>query len=113
MFSKMLDKETIDQYNTSRSRGSSESYSTSYQKLGKELMTPYELRTMDGTLCILLIKGIPPFKSKKYDPATHKNYSQLSDFDPKNRFDVENYLEQQKNCYARIRKNEVMTMYKV
>ena len=90
--SKMLGKETIDQCNTSRTRGGQESHGQSYQKLGRELMTVDELAVMDGSLCILQIRGERPFKSRKYDLAKHPNYRYIADFDPSNRFDVEQHL---------------------
>ena len=90
--SKILGRETIDMYNTSRNRGSQESYGQSYQKLGRELMNVDELATMDGGLCILQIRGVPPFKSRKYDLTKHPNYRYLADANPKNRFDVKRHL---------------------
>ena len=90
--SKMLGRETIDQYNTSRTRGSQESYGQSYQKLGRELMTADELATMDSSKCILQIRGVPPFLSRKYDIEKHPNYRYLADYHPKNRFYIKRHL---------------------
>ncbi|MCL2445959.1 MAG: type IV secretory system conjugative DNA transfer family protein [Oscillospiraceae bacterium] len=90
--SKMLGRETIDQCNTSRTRGGQESHGQSYQKLGRELMTVDELAVMDGAQCILQIRGERPFKSRKYDLTKHPNYKYIADFDPNNRFDVEHHL---------------------
>jgi type IV secretory pathway, VirD4 component len=49
----VLDKETIDTYNTSDTRGNSPSYGTNYQKLGKDLASVDELAVLDGSKCIL------------------------------------------------------------
>jgi len=90
--SKMLGRESIDIYNTSRTRGNQESYGQNYQKLGRELMTVDELAVMDGSQCILQIRGERPFKSKKYDITQHPNYRHLSDWDRRNKFNVKRYL---------------------
>ena len=91
--SETLGKETIDLYNTSDTRGQSPSYGLNYQKTGKELMTRDELAVMDGNKCILQLRGVRPFYSDKYDITRHKRYKELSDFNKKNEFHVENYLE--------------------
>ena len=90
--SKMLGKETIDSFNTSKSGGSQKSNSTSYQKMGRELMTMDEIATMDGSMCILQIRGERPFLSKKYDIEGHKNYKLLSDYDSNRHLDVREFL---------------------
>ena len=95
--SKMLGKETIDSFNTSKSGGSQKSSSTSYQKMGRELMSMDEIATMDGSMCILQIRGERPFLSKKYDIEGHKNYKLLSDFDSTRHFDVKAFLENTNN----------------
>lgn len=91
--SEMLGKETIDLYNQSDSRGSQRSSSTSYQKLGKALMSQDEIAVMNGGKCILQMRGVRPFLSEKYDITKHKNYKYLSDYNPKNKFDIEKYLK--------------------
>ena len=91
--SEILGKETIDSFNTSENRGKEISHGLNYQKLGKELMTQDEIATMDGGMCILQVRGIRPFFSKKYDITKHPNYKYLSDADKKNAFDVERYGE--------------------
>lgn len=91
--SETLGKETIDLYNTSDTRGQSPSYGTNYQKTGKELMSRDELAVMDGNKCILQLRGVRPFLSNKYDITKHKRYKELADYDKKNTFDVEKYLE--------------------
>jgi len=90
--SKMLGKETIDSFNTSKSGGSQKSNSTSYQKMGRELMSMDEIAVMDGSMCILQIRGERPFLSKKFDIEKHKNYKLLSDFDPSRHLDVKKFL---------------------
>ena len=91
--SETLGKETIDLYNTSDTRGTSQSYGLNYQKTGKELMSRDELAIMDGNKCILQLRGVRPFLSNKYDITKHKRYKELSDADKRNAFDVEKYLE--------------------
>ena len=90
--SEMLGKETIDAFNTSDTRGNSPSYGTNYQKLGHELMSRDELAVLDGGRCILQLRGVRPFLSDKYDLTQHPNYKLTSDYDPKNTFDIEKYL---------------------
>ena len=87
-----LGKETIDSYNNSDTRGNSPSYGTNYQKLGHELMSRDELAVLDGGKCILQLRGVRPFLSDKYDLTQHPNYKLTSDYDPKNTFDIEKYL---------------------
>ena len=91
--SETLGKETIDLYNTSDTRGTSQSYGLNYQKTGKELMSRDELAIMDGNKCILQLRGVRPFLSNKYDITKHKRYKELADEDERNAFDVEKYLE--------------------
>ena len=87
-----LGKETIDTYNTGESRGRETSHSLNYQKLGKDLASIDELAVLDGSKCILQLRGVRPFKSNKYDITKHPNYKYLSDADPRNNFDIEKYL---------------------
>ena len=97
--SETLGKETIDLYNTSDSRGQSRSYGMNYQKTGKDLMSRDELAVMDGGKCILQLRGVRPFLSDKYDITKHKHYKELSDYDERNRFDVEAYLNHELKLY--------------
>ena len=92
-FAELLGKETIDLYSTSDTRGASPSNSVNYQKTGKELMTPDEIAVMDGSKCILQVRGVRPFLSDKYDITKHKQYKYLSDYDEKNAFDIESYIK--------------------
>ena len=88
----LLGKETIDMYNTSVTKGTQESHGQNFQKLGKDLMSVDELAVMDGGKCLLQIRGIRPFLSRKYDITKHPNYKYLSDYAPKNAFDIEKFL---------------------
>ena len=90
--SELLGKETIDSFNTSESKGHSPSHGLNYQKLGKELMSQDEIAVMDGGKCIMMLRGVRPFLSAKFDITKHPRYKYLSDFDKKNAFDVEKYL---------------------
>ena len=90
--SEALGKETIDTFNTSDTRGNSPSYGTNYQKLGKELMSRDELAVMDGSKCVLQLRGVRPFLSDKYDLTQHPNYKYTADYDKKLTFDIEKYL---------------------
>ena len=90
-----LGKETIDTFNTGESRGREVSHSLNYQKLGKDLATVDELAVLDGSKCILQLRGVRPFLSNKFDITQHKNYKYLSDANPKNEFDIEKFLSHQ------------------
>ena len=87
-----LGRETIDTYNTGESRGRETSHSLNYQKLGKELMTQDELAVLDGSKCILQLRGVRPFLSDKYDITKHPYFKYLSDADKRNAFDIAKYL---------------------
>ena len=87
-----LGKETIDTFNTGESRGRETSHSLNYQKLGKELASVDELAVLDGSKCILQLRGVRPFLSEKYDITKHPNYKYLSDADRRNTFDIEKFL---------------------
>ena len=89
----ILGKETIDMYNTGQSKGSQESHSLNYQKLGKDLMTMDELAVMDGAKCIVQVRGVRPFLSDKYDLDNHPNFMLTADYDRKNYFDVVKFLD--------------------
>ena len=97
--SETLGKETIDSFNTSDTRGNSPSYGTSFQKLGHELMSRDELAVLDGGKCILQLRGVRPFLSDKYDLTQHPNYKLTSDYDPKNTFDIEKYLNRKEKIH--------------
>lgn len=103
--SESLGKETIDVQTEGSSRGQSESYSLNGQKTGKELMTQDELAVMDSSECILQLRGVRPFKSKKFDITQHKNYSLLSDDNPKNEFDIEKYMSTRLKVNPETEKN--------
>ena len=97
--SEMLGKETIDVFNTSDTRGNSPSYGTTFQKMGHELLSRDELAVLDGGKCILQLRGVRPFLSDKYDLTQHPNYKLTSDYDPKNTFDIEKYLNRKEKIY--------------
>ena len=97
--SEALGKETIDSYNNSDTRGNSPSYGTNYQKLGHELLSRDEIAVLDGDKCILQLRGVRPFLSDKYDLTQHPRYKLTSDYDPKNTFDIEKYLNRKEKIY--------------
>ena len=104
-----LGKETIDTYNTGENRGREKSYSLNYQKLGKELMSQDEIAVMDGGKCILQLRGVRPFFSDKYDITKHPFYKHLSDYHPKNAFNIERFL----STKLKIKPNDVYEVYEV
>ena len=97
--SEILGKETIDSFNTSDTHGNSPSYGTSFQKMGHELLSRDELAVLDGGKCILQLRGVRPFLSDKYDLTQHPNYKLTSDYDPKNTFDIEKYLNRKEKIH--------------
>ena len=97
--SEMMGKETIDAFNTSDTRGNSPSYGTTFQKMGHELLSRDELAVLDGGKCILQLRGVRPFLSDKYDLTQHPNYKLTSDYDPKNTFDIEKYLNRKEKIH--------------
>ena len=104
-----LGKETIDTFNTGESRGREVSHSLNYQKLGKALMSIDELSVMDGSKCILQVRGVRPFLSDKYDITKHPNYKYLSDADPRNAFDIEGFL----NHRLKLKADEEYAAYEI
>ena len=97
--SEMLGKGTIAAFNTSDTRGNSPSYGTTFQKMGHELLSRDELAVLDGGKCILQLRGVRPFLSDKYDLTQHPNYKLTSDYDPKNTFDIEKYLNRKEKIH--------------
>ena len=108
--SEILGKETIDSFNKSENRGREVSHGLNFQKLGKELMTQDEIATMDGSKCILQVRGVRPFISDKFDITAHPNYKYLSDFDKKNTLDPEKELKRRP---AIVGQNEVFDYYEI
>ena len=102
----ILGKETIDLYNTSDTRGTSQSYGLNYQKTGKELMSQDEIAVMDGSKCIVQLRGVRPFFSDKFDITKHKQYPLLSVYDKKNEFDIEKYVKNRNRL--RFKRNDVV-----
>ena len=107
--SKMLGKETIDMYNTSVTKGNSPSHGQNFQKLGKDLMSVDEISVMDGSKCILQVRGERPFLSRKFDIMKHKNYKLLADANDKNLFDVDSYLSTE----LKLKANDVYDTFEV
>ncbi len=105
----LLGKETIDLYNTSVTKGNQESHGQNFQKLGKDLMSVDELAVMDGGKCLLQVRGVRPFLSRKYDITQHPNYQYLSDYSKKNNFDIEKFL----STRCAVRPGEVFTHYEI
>lgn len=106
-WSKLLGRETIDTYNNSETKGNSPSYGKNYQKLGKELMSIDELAVMDGGMCVFQLRGVRPFFSRKYDITKHPRYKQLADYDKRNEFDIQKYL----NTMLKLRANDSFEVY--
>jgi len=111
--SELMGKETIDNMNTSESRGQSSSHSLNYQKMGKDLMSQDEIAVMDGGKCICQIRGLRPFLSPKFDITKHPNYKYLSDFNDKNTFDVEKYLADLRSPRPKVKPNEPFIFYDI
>ena len=111
--SESLGKETIDSFNTSTNRGQSESYGMNYQKLGKELKSQDELAVMDGSKCILQVRGVRPFFSDKFDITRHKQYPMLLDDNPEMGFNIEKFVSDQKAMRLRLSRQEKFTGYGV
>ena len=104
-----LGKETIDTFNTGESRGRETSHSLNYQKLGKELASIDELAVLDGSKCILQLRGVRPFLSDKYDITKHPNYKYLSDYDPRNEFDIAKHI----SCQLTLRQEQLCDVYEI
>ena len=104
-----LGKSTISMQTDGRTRGQSESYSQNIQRLGRELMTPSELATMPGDRCILQLRGLPPFYSRKYDLKQHPNYKFTAEADKKNAFNLDRLI----NRRRRPGPNEACEVYEV
>ena len=107
--SKMLGKETIDMFNTSKTFGNQQSHGQNFQKLGKDLMSVDEIAVMDGEKCILQVRGERPFLSKKYPLEKHKNYRFLADYHEKHTFSIEKHL----NTKLKLRKDEVYAVAEI
>lgn len=109
--SESLGKETIDSFNTSNTRGQSESYGMNYQKLGKELKSQDELAVMDGGKCILQLRGVRPFFSDKFDITKHKNYHLLLDDNPKAKFDIAAFVGKREKRYLTLKSTTKVDVY--
>lgn len=82
--SEKIGKETIDVLKLSESFGVSGGYSKSHDKTGRELMSADEVGNLDNDLCLLKIRGVPMFKSRKYNLERHRNYKKITDGNPDN-----------------------------
>lgn len=109
--SESLGKETIDSFNTSNTRGQSESYGLNYQKLGKELKSQDELAVMDGGKCILQLRGVRPFFSDKFDITKHKHYHLLLDDNPKAKFDIAAFVRKREKRYLTLKSTTKVEVY--
>jgi type IV secretion system protein VirD4 len=107
--SEALGKETISMYTESVTRGMQESHGQNLQRLGKELMTIDELTTMDGSKCILQLRGLRPFLSPKYDLKKHPNYKYTAEADKRNSFDISSLI----NRRMKVKPDEIYTIYEV
>lgn len=105
-----LGKETIDLFNTSETRSNQKSYGLNYQKTGKALMSQDEIAVMDGEKCIMQLRGTRPFFSKKYDITKHPNYKYLADFDDKNLFDIDSFLNKKK---LKVKQDDIVEVYEI
>ena len=81
--SKLLGKATIDKKSTGESRGRQGSSSRNYDVLGREIMTPDEVRKMDNSKCLIFIRGLDPVLDGKYFTPKHPIFSQTADGDGK------------------------------
>lgn len=91
--SKMIGKTTLDNRNINESRGQNGSYSLNYQILGRDLITPDEVGRLEGTECILSLRGEKPFRSRKFEIEKHSSYKLLSDYDQANTYDPSKQAE--------------------
>ena len=76
--SEMIGKTTIDNQSINESRGQTGSYSMQNTVLGRDLIDPAEIGRLKRKQCLVLITGLPPFKSNKYPTAKHKRFSPVS-----------------------------------
>jgi type IV secretion system protein VirD4 len=109
----MLGKETVDMYNTSVTKGNQESYGQNFQKLGRDLMGVDEISVMDGSKCILQVRGVRPFFSDKYDIEKHHNFKYLADSNPKYNFDIVKFLRKEKKSRNNVLRGANRTNMKI
>lgn len=85
--SKSLGKETIDVVSQNRTRGAKNNSSSENNSiLGRELMTPDELKVMKPDECVLIVRALHPFPCHKFDIEKHPNYKYLEDSEPENAY---------------------------
>ena len=99
--SERVGKTTIDHRSSSETKGTQGSYSLQNQILGRDLITPDEVGRLNNDECILFIRGVKPFKSKKYNLEKHPNYKKTGDYKKKYSFDIVKYNEKLKEEIAK------------
>lgn len=77
--SELLGKGTIDKKTSGETRGRNGSSSRNYDVLGRELLTPDEVRKLDNRKCLVFIRGFSPVLDDKFSPFKHKAFSQTAD----------------------------------
>ena len=100
-FGKQLGKRTIEVLNTTENLGAQGSFSKNFQVASRDLMTPEEIRTMPRNRCLLMISGVVPFYSYKFDLKKHPNYA-LVEKEGHHPFD---YERREENNFAAFMKN--------
>ena len=99
--SERVGKTTIDHRSSSETKGTQGSYSLQNQILGRDLITPDEVGRLNNDECILFIRGVKPFKSKKYNLEKHPNYKKTGDYKKEYSFDIVKYNEKLKEEIAK------------
>lgn len=84
--SNIMGTQTIRTRNEGRSRGKNSSSSLNYQRTQRKLMNPDEVGNMDNSMCIIKIRSLDPFFTKKYDYPKHPNYHLTGDADISQRY---------------------------
>lgn len=77
--SEMIGKETIDTRNVNESRGASGSWSLQNNTQARDLIDPAEIGRLKRSECLVLITGLPPFRSRKYNTKKHPRYKEIAD----------------------------------
>lgn len=85
--SEKVGKTTVDHISINESKGQNGSYSMNQQVIARDLITPSEVGLLKTDECLLFIRGVKPFHSRKFDIEGHKRYKELADYDPANYFD--------------------------
>ena len=77
--SELLGKSTIDKRSSGETLGKRGSSSRNYDVLGRELMTPDEVRKLDNKKCIVLIRGCDPVIDFKFNTFKHPMFKRSGD----------------------------------